>query len=116
MSKRILFGLVAVAVLAAFAHDSQAEIRKAQVARAEQMTSVDVALKQSDIQARMQGREFRTAVNESDDVALRALVGTSNVNAFQARAPLAWDELEGKALGRPVRHVIDDDFDPGGPY
>lgn len=116
MSKKILFGLVAVTVLVTFTHASQAEIRKAQVVRAEQMSGVDVALNQSDIQAQMQGREFHTAVDKRDGSALQALVGTTHVKAFHTRAPLIWDELETKTLGRPVRHVLDDDNDPGGWY
>lgn len=116
MSKKIPFGLVAVAMLTAFAHASQAEIRKAQLYRAEQLTSVDVALKQSDMQVRMQGRAFHEAVTKGDADALEALVGTTNVKAFQSRAPLAWDELEKQVLERSIRHVLDDDDDSGGPY
>ena len=115
--KRILFGMVTVALLATMTSTVQAEIRRAQLHRVEQLTESDVVLQDANIQDSMQSDLFRQAVANKDKITLEVLTGIKQTAAFSKKtAPQAWTEVQKQLLERRVRHEISDDYGQGGPF
>jgi len=117
MSKqKILFGAVTVAFLATLALPAHADIRPAQVYRAEQLANTDVTLSDGDIQAAIQRDAFNRAVVEKDAATLQTLIGTDRTELFsESQAPKSWTEFHKAFLERKVKdHEITPSYG-GGP-
>ena len=113
--KKILFGMVTLALLAMTVNTANADIRPAQRYLAAQMTDTDVVL-DAKIQATMQNEQFHQAVVEKDAATVENLVGTNQVEVFSgSQAPRAWVELQTQFLARKLKdHQITPSYG-GGP-